>query len=308
MLILRVYKSFSFMPLAKNMFGEVILLIMTTMYSQAHTNLIFTKHDFPVNPLSKENYVLALNDDFITKNIDLKNWIPYYLPHWSSKEMTKPNYEIKAGNLTLKITEEQKPWCPEFNGEVKCSSIQTGLYSGKLGTAIGQHKVSPACIVREQQKTTITFLQQYGYFEIRAKALYTKSNVVALWMIGFEDSPEKSAEICIFEVKGSNVNKGKATIGYGIRKFKDDKLTDDFHEDDFKIDVLKFHIYAAEWTPEKVIFYIDNQKTRELNQSPKYPMQFMLGIYEIPSEERDIKDETYPKEFIVDYVRGYKRK
>ena len=298
--------------MAVRIFKKVVIAILTLIrvktYSQSKMKLKFYKDNFPANSIVKENYTLEFSEEFARTEIDTKKWIPYYLPHWSSREMSKPIYKIQEGNLILKITEEQKPWCPEFNGEIKCSSIQTGLQSGKVGSTIGQHKINPNCIVREEQKKEITYLQQYGYFEIRAKALYTKSNVVALWMIGFEDSPEKSAEICIFEVKGGNVKKNKAIIGYGIRKFKDDKLTDDFHEDDFKLDVTKFHIYAAEWTPEKVIFYIDNKKIRALNQSPKYPMQFMLGIYEIPSEERDAKDKTYPKEFIVDYVRGYKRK
>ena len=268
--------------------------------------LKFSKNDFPANSKIKENFVLEFNDDFEKNTIDTDNWLPFYLPQWSSKEISRPQYEINNSNLVLQITEEQKPWCPEFNGEIKCSSIQTGVFSGEVGSAIGQHKFNPNCVVREKQNVAKTYLPQYGFFEIRAKSLDTQSNVVALWMIGFEDSPEKSAEICIFEVKGCNVMKNKAKIGYGIHKFNDPKLKEDFYEDVFDIDVTQFHIYAAEWTPEKVNFYIDNQKIREIRQSPDYPMQFMLGIYEIPTEIEDEKDKIYPKNFVIDYVRGYK--
>lgn len=222
--------------------------------------------------------------------------------------MSKPKFMFRGGSLVLQITEDQKPWCPEFNGEVKCSSIQTGEFAGKLGTSIGQHKINPDCKVREEQKAESTYLPQYGYFEIRAKFFATKSNVISLWMIGYEDIPERSAELCVFEVKGWQVKKDAATIGYGIHKFQDQKLKEAFYEDNFNLDVTEYHIYSAEWTPGKVIFYIDNQKTREIDQSPNYPMQFMLGLYEIPTDEVNPSDKIYPKEFVIDYVRGYRRK
>ncbi|MFV8326186.1 glycoside hydrolase family 16 protein [Flavobacterium sp. ZS1P14] len=274
----------------------------------ANRTLKFTKNDFPSNAKDKENYILEFNDEFEKNEIDTTKWIPYYLPQWSSREMSKPNYEIKEENLILKITENQKAWCPEFDGNIKCSSIQTGVFSGALGSTVGQHKMNPNCIVRQEQHAEETYLPKYGFFEIRAKSTVTRSNVVALWMIGYEDSPEKSAEICVFEIKGWNVLKSKAKIGFGIHKFNDKKLQEAFYEEDFKLDVTKFHIYSAEWTPEKVVFYIDNQKIKEIAQSPNYPMQFMLGVYEIPTDQKDNSNEKYPNEFTIDYVRGYKQK
>ncbi|MNE63956.1 Beta-glucanase precursor [compost metagenome] len=162
------------------------------------------------------------------------------------------------------------------------------------------------CEVREEQTNIKKYTPQYGFFEIRAKALDTESNVVALWMIGYEDKPEKSSEICIFEIKGENVNKESAIIGYGIHPFGDPTLQDEFHEDSFAIDVTKYHVYAVEWTPAYVDFYIDNKKVRTIHQSPNYPMQLMLNIYELPLEKVRIgKDNQYPKEFIIDYIRVF---
>jgi len=258
----------------------------------------------------KEGYRLVFEDDFNNPKLNLKNWIPYYLPQWSSREKSKPNYEIKNGNLILKITENQQPWCPEFNGNVKCSSIQTGIFAGKLGSNIGQHKFfnPDKCVVREEQQNSHTFLPQYGFFEIRAKSLNTSSNVVSLWMIGYEDQPDRSAELCVFEVKGWNVEKNKAKIGFGIHKFNDPTLKEAFYEEDFEIDVTQFHTYAAEWTPEKVVFYIDGKATKTIGQAPQYPMQFMLGVYEIPDLLKKEVQEKYPKKFVVEYVRAYQKK
>ena len=254
---------------------------------------------------SIENYSQKLNDP-LESELNTNNWLPYYLPQWSSREMAKPNYKIKDGLLSLQIVDNQKPWCPEFNGAVKCSSIQTGVYAGKLGSDIGQHKFfNPNCVVREEQKIEQKFVPQYGYFEMRAKFAATKSDVVALWMIGFEDTPEKSSELCIMEIKGWNIKKNKAKIGMGIHKFNDPKLKEDFSENEYKMDVTEFHVYAVEWTKDKIVFLIDNVIVKEINQSPDYPMQFMLGIYEIPDKMINKTEREYPKEFIVDYVKGY---
>ncbi|MEO0734862.1 MAG: hypothetical protein AAFZ52_18640, partial [Bacteroidota bacterium] len=67
--------------------------------------------------------------------------------------------------------EDQRPWCPEFNGDVKVSSLQTGVFSGPLHSPLGQHQISPSCQVRQEQKTERVYTPQYGYFEIRARAI-----------------------------------------------------------------------------------------------------------------------------------------
>ena len=54
-------------------------------------------------------------------------------------------------------------------------------------------------------------------------------------------------------------------------------------------------------------FLYRQPKIREIEQSPDYPMQFMLGIYEIPTGIKDDSINEYPNEFIIDYVRGYKK-
>jgi len=38
-------------------------------------------------------------------------------------------------------------------------------------------------------------------------------------------------------------------------------------------------------------------------QSPAYPLQFMLGTYELPGEYESRGE--YPKNFVIDYFRGY---
>ena len=79
--------------------------------------------DFPANPINKPGYILEWNDEFEGAELDSSKWLPYYLPQWSSRERSAPKYSFRDGALVLQITEDQQPWCPEFDGEVKASSI-----------------------------------------------------------------------------------------------------------------------------------------------------------------------------------------
>jgi hypothetical protein len=258
--------------------------------------------DFPVNPIEKPGYRLEWNDEFEGPDLDTNKWIPYYLPHWSSRERSKPRYIFRDSTLVLQITEDQQPWCPEFDGEVKASCIQTGLFAGPLGSRLGQLQFNPDLIVREAQKKVPLYTPQYGYFECRAKATNTSGNHVSLWMIGYEDLPEKCGEINMFEIFGRDVRANSAIVRYGIHPWQDPKLTEEFYQDQLHLDAKQFHVYAHEWTPTHIDFYVDNQKIRRINQTPDYPMQFMLAIYELPVAKRST---AYPKEFVVDYVRAY---
>lgn len=103
------------------------------------------------------------------------------------------------------------------------------------------------------------------------------------------------------------IKTGTSVNGFGVRQFKDPNLTIDFFEESSKIDATQFNIYAAEWMPDKIDFFINNQKIRTIKQSPNYEMQFMLNIYEIPFEGDLINHKgSYPKKFEVDYVRAYR--
>ncbi|WP_227396907.1 glycoside hydrolase family 16 protein [Jeotgalibacillus aurantiacus] len=264
--------------------------------------------DFPRNSLEKKGFRLVFNDDFDQVSLDLSKWLPFYLPQWSSRENAKANYRIENSELKLMISANQQPWCPELDGNIKVSNLQTGVYSGSLGSKFGQHRFSEHCIVKEEQTPERLFTPQYGYFEIRVKGLATPENVCAFWMIGFEDQPERSAEICPFELKGWNVKEDTCTLGYGIRAFSDPSIQDEFFEREFKYDPTNYHIYGFDWSKDGVSFFLDHQLIHQSKQSPSYPMQMMLNIYEIPRENSDETTvKQYPYEFSIDYIRAYER-
>ncbi len=158
-------------------------------------------------------YRLDFHDEFDGDDLDRKKWLPFHLPQWSSRALSAANYYLQDGKLILQITEDQQPWCPEFDGQNRCSSVQTGVFSGPVGSTVGQHRFNPSCVVRERQESVRTYTPRYGYFELRAKGVNTPTNHVALWMIGYEDSPEKSAEIAIMEIMGRHVSSESSRVG-----------------------------------------------------------------------------------------------
>jgi hypothetical protein len=258
--------------------------------------------DVPPNPPEKPGYRMEFHDEFEGTALDEGKWVPYYVPHWSSRAAARPRYAVEGGTLTLRIDADQAPWCPEFDGAVKCSSLQTGLFAGPAGSTIGQHRFNDRLVVRQAQPVIRTYVPRYGYFELRAKAMLGANQLAALWMIGFEQEPEDAGEITIMEIFGHNITPQGTRLGHGVKRINDPRLTQDFHEDLLPFDPAGYHIYAAEWTPAGVDFYLDNNKLRTIAQSPGYPMQFMLNVYQLPGEPAGFRPT-----FTVDYFRAYQR-
>ncbi|MGA5756814.1 glycoside hydrolase family 16 protein [Nonomuraea bangladeshensis] len=245
--------------------------------------------------------MLEFEDTFDGDRLDETKWVPYYLPQWSGREAARARHRLGGGLLRLRVEEDQPAWHPEAEGELRVSSLQTGVFSGPVGSAVGQHGRG-GLVVREEQAARRLYTPQYARIEMRAKALDDPDSMVALWMIGYEDAPERSAEICIAEIFGKDVGPDRSRVGMGVHPFGDPSITDDFTVEELPIDAREFHVYAAEWTPEQVSFEVDGRHVRTVRQSPAYPMQLMLGVYEFRPGSG-----TYPKEFTVDYVRGYAR-
>jgi len=251
-------------------------------------------------PVTANERSLEFSDRFERGVLDPGRWLPAYLPHWSSRAAAAPRYTFDEGRLVLQIAPDQEPWCPRWDGATLVSSIQTGVFAGPLGSPIGQHRFRPELVVTEEQATARLYTPQYARIETRATAVADPDVMVALWMIGFEDEPDRSGEICICEIFGRDVGPDSVRVGMGIHPFGDPRLVDDFEQVELPIDATEPHTYAAEWTASGVDFLVDERLVKHTDQSPAYPMQLMLGIYDSARTPR--RD---PKRFVVDHVRGY---
>ena len=261
----------------------------------------------PGGPPDPDRYVLQLEDTFDGQDLDPARWLPHYLPQWSSRAASAARYALGDGTLRLRVEEDQPPWCPEFDGGVRVSSLQTGVLAGPLGSAVGQHRFTPDAVVREEQEDRRLYAPQYGFFELRAAFPSDPSSMAALWMIGVEDQPDRSAEICVAEIFGRDVRPDGAAVGMGVHPFGDRRITNEWARQPVAVDVTDFHVYAVEWAPDHVAFFVDDALVTVVGQSPAYPMQFMLGIYAFPVPDGALPPASSAREFVVDWFRAYRR-
>jgi len=260
-----------------------------------------------VDPRTKEGYRLDREEHFSGTELDLTLWLPHHLPQWSSRAASAARYRLDDGALRLRIEDDQPPWCPEFDGGTRVSSLQTGVLAGPLGNRVGQHRFSADAVVREQQADARLYTPHHGFFELRARVSDDPSAMCALWMIGYEDEPERSAEICVAEIFGRDVRPDAVAVGMGVHPFGDPRITDEWAQQPVAVDATDSHVYAVEWTADHVAFFVDGRLVTVVDQSPAYPMQFMLGIYAFPESDGSLPPPSSPRELVVDWFRAYRR-
>ena len=249
---------------------------------------------------------VVVDERFTGPDLDRSMWLAHYLPQWSSRERSAARYSVGDDGLTLRIEPDQEPWNPEMDPGVRVSSLQTGVYSGNSGSPLGQHRFRPGLLVREEQPRVALFTPTYGRFEIRLAANPDPDMLTTLWMIGFEDEPERSGEICVVEALGCDAGAAESAVGMGIHPLGDPALDEEFESVRVPIDTREFHDYAVEWLPSGVSWFADGLQVKRSNQSPDYPMQFMLGLYELPSNPSSLRP-TQPRSGRISWFRAWTR-
>lgn len=245
--------------------------------------------------IDRSRYRLEFEDDLRDVQRTESKWLPYYLPEWASREHTRARLEPGA----LVIAEDQQPWAPQYDGALRVTNVQSGVRSGPVGSGDGQLRFRDDLVVSEEQQPQRLFTPTYGLVEVKARAIAESNCMVALWMIGFEATPEQSGEICVMEIFGREVAEGTALVGMGIHPWHDPDLYDDFDKIEVAGDVTQPHLYSVEWMPGQTNFYINDRLVKTCDQAPDYPMQLMLTVYEFEPGGQ------YPKRFEVEYVKGY---
>ncbi|MFD1256904.1 glycoside hydrolase family 16 protein [Mucilaginibacter terrae] len=268
-----------------------VLLFCCSFTSQANNiDSLKAEKDYPANPIKKEGWLLSVNDEFDGTKLNEKLWIPYYLRHRSNKDL-RAEYKFENGCLVLQRNSDG------------CSSIQTFERTDlhKLGV--------------RQIPTKINFVQQYGYFEIRAKSQTGKGHCIAFWLLGIQETPAQSAEIDVVEQPG---HYGNYTGLSSLHLWGDSTLKPNSVEKrDFgqkitaKQDLTtSFNIYALEWTPSTLKYYLNNELVLTVPRSPQYKMGILISFYQGDKSWFGPVDKSisYPKEFAVDYFRAYTKK
>lgn len=260
--------------------------------------------DTPANPITKEGYTLDFQEEFDGTTLDTSKWIDSYRPHWCEDPATaKGNYRIEDGCLVEYITEDQEAWCPAHDGTVKSSAIMSfdkSWIHNFSGTSDNHDR-----------NTWYGYKTKYGYFEMRARlADCGGGGHQAWWMVGMQQDTDdwfystQTGEIDILETFFSNSNNWRiAAYGWNDPNFQTSwRITDAAVPSGNLSD--EFHIYAMEWTPEWLRFYLDNELYYQIDDAPNYEMGMILNIY--TDAGSGAHNDVWPKEWAVDYIRVWK--
>ena len=247
-------------------------------------------------------------DDFEGGELDTGVWVPHYLPMWSSRAESAASYTVAGSELRLTIPPEQGLWCADrHEPPLRVSGIQSGVFSGEVGSTRGQQPFRDGLVVREQQPQQWGWTPHYGRLEIRARMELSPRSMASVWMVGLEDEPERCGEICIFEVFGDSLaeEKGRrsAAVGMGIHPFRDPALSEEWDAPRQMLDVADLHTYTAEWRPGRVDFLIDGRHVKTVGQAPDYPMQAMVAVFDFPDRAEPASENHVP-ELAIDGVRS----
>ncbi len=154
---------------------------------------------------------------------------------------------------------------------------------------------------------------QYGRLEARAKIPTGQGIWPAFWMLGANISKvgwPKAGEIDILEYVGRNPHQVYTTL------HTQDSHGNSVNSKKTEIKGLEdgFHVYAIEWTKDKIEFFVDdlsvytfqpqvkNEDTWPFNQ----PFFFILNVAVGGNfGGQDVDNAIFPQQFVIDYVRVY---
>lgn len=224
-----------------------------------------------------KNYTMVWNDEFSGKKLDTTKWVYYQLGKRRDAINTKENVIVDgAGYLRLRVHEK--------NNQIFAAIISTeGLYQTR-----------------------------YGYFECRARLTKAKGIWPAFWLNastnGDYGTPEKNgAEIDIFEYF-PNINPRAVTHnlhwgGYGVTHRELG-----FIYTQLKETMDSFHVFGLEWTDTSYTVFVDGVRSAHGNMNiSKVPQNILLSVECDDNGGGPLERTMLPDEFIVDYVRVYKR-
>jgi len=247
---------------------------------------------------------VAFEDDFDGPDLDEQVWVAAYLPQWSSQADSAATWSIADSCLTLSIPPEQGLWCPGDHAPLRVSGIQSGVFSGPVGSTVGQQPPWEGAVVREEQPARWGWTPLYGRLELRARMFLSHRSMAAWWLVGLETNPENSGELCVAEVFGDAVTDEGAAVGMGVHAFRDPRLHEDFEAPRVPIDVGEWHVYAVDWREGQASFEVDGHEVRSVPLTPAYPLQSMLAVFDFPDRARP-GDHPHVPELVVDWVRAY---
>ena len=216
----------------------------------------------------------------------------------------KENARVENGHLVIEARKEDWPnpdYRPGSSSRRSRSSREKADYT------------SASLITRGKASWT------HGRIEVKAKLPAGRGVWPAIWMLGTnirEVGWPRCGEIDIMEYVGFDPNTVCANVH--MAKYNHAKGTGKGSKIQADKPYASFHIYAVEWTPERMDFFFDEHKyfTFENEHSgvdawpfdqPHY-LILNLAIGGSWGGQKGIDESIFPQKFLIDYVRIYQKK
>ena len=203
----------------------------------------------------------------------------------------RENARVEKGNLVIEGRKEH----------------YTGTKAGKPVTA-------------EYTSASLTTLKSaswtYGRIEVRAKIPKGRGTWPAVWTLGVnmkEVGWPKCGEIDILETVGFDPDGVHTTIH--TEAYNHQKKTQKGLRTERPKPCEAFHVYAIEWTKEKIDFFYDADRIFTFDNEGKgeaaWPFdkpQYLLLNFAIGGEwggQKGVDESVFPQQYLIDYVRVY---
>ena len=156
----------------------------------------------------------------------------------------------------------------------------------------------------------------YGRVEVRAKLPQGKGVWPAIWMMGTNRATvgwPRCGEVDIMEFVGKEPEKVHATVHFS----KDGKHASKGSNFKATAPYDDFHVYAVEWSSERMEFFFDEEKyfTFDLDlagpgpENPfRKPHYLLINLALGGSWGGPMDDTVLPQQYLIDYVRVYEAK
>lgn len=243
--------------------------------------------------------VPVLDDDF-SGGLAGRWWVPAYLPHWTTSDRAAARFRLVSGGLELRIEEDQPDWRPE-DAPLRVSNLQTGTYSGVLGSRAGTHRHrDDGLVVRTETPLQLLFAPSSGRVDITVTASTDAGCMLAAWLVGTEHlSEEDSGEICVFEIDAEAIG-ATTRVRTGVKAHDDSRLSTDMDEVSLPLDASQPHTWTVIWGDGETVIGCEGLVIRRLAQAPHYPLFLMIDLFEVAPP-----GGTYPKTAVIHRVRGW---
>ena len=216
-------------------------------------------------------------------------------------------------NWTYDIGTGQSGW---GNNELQYytqRSDNVNVADGLLTISAKKENFEGASYTSARLKTQSKYSFTYGKVEVRAKLPASAGTWPAIWMLGANFTTvgwPACGEIDIMEQKGWDKN----TISASLHNLSSSGNTENTKETSVAGSTTGFHIYAVNWTAEKIEFSVDGvvfytyNPTVKTNENWPYtaPQFLILNLAMGGSLGGDIPSDFTESKMEIDYVRVYR--